>query len=127
MRTLRLLKDKERALLTALMMESLQATQLVESLNQVLVEEMDDGGMGSLRFHYSDSKSRHFAKRLIDREFVDSDGVPVRVAINLDEYGDIYDLDVWKVDFSPLRRFPVLSKKHDANSNQPCNKDIFRR
>jgi hypothetical protein len=32
--------------------------------------------------------------------------VPVSVALNLDEQGELYELDIWKMDFSPLQRIP---------------------
>ena len=42
-------------------------------------------------------------------EFTDLDGVPVSVALNLDSEGKLYELDLWKVDFSALRRWPQPS------------------
>ncbi|MGT2430711.1 DUF6984 family protein [Cupriavidus basilensis] len=39
-------------------------------------------------------------------EFFDEDGVAVIVTLSLDNYGDLYELDIWKTDFSPLRRLP---------------------
>jgi hypothetical protein len=110
MGTVRLLKDDERALITALIAGKPQAAQLLGSLSNSLVEEMDDGGMGSLRFCARDKRPRGLGEQLAEREFVDVDGIPITVAINLDDRGELYELDVWKVDFSPLKRFPVVTK-----------------
>lgn len=111
MGTVRLLRDDEKALLAALIEGAPQAKRLLSSLENAVVEEMDDGGMGSLRFCRSDTKeSQHLEDLLVEKEFVDSDGVPVMVAVNLDELGDLFELDIWKVDFSPLKRFPVINK-----------------
>ncbi|MFY3135430.1 DUF6984 family protein [Achromobacter xylosoxidans] len=115
MRTVRLLKNKERALLIALVMDHPHATKFVESLDRAFVEEMADGGMGSLRFYYFGQKSRSFSKKLIEREFIDSDGIPVFVVVNVDECGDIYELDMWKVDFSSLKRFPRAEENRGDN------------
>jgi hypothetical protein len=63
---------------------------------------MNDGGMGSLRF--VGSADRRFGKCIGEAEFDDLDGVPVSVALNVDQYGQLFELDLWKVDFSPLKR-----------------------
>lgn len=112
MDNMRQLKDNERALLTKLILSKPDSIHLLASLNNAIVEEMNDGGMGSLRFFIPGTKSRRFSKQLLEKEFVDTDGVPIMVAINLDEQGLLYELDIWKVDFSSLKRFPVY--EHDS-------------
>ena len=107
MGNMRQLKDDERALLTKLILSKPDSVYLLALLNNAIVEEMNDGGMGSLRFSIPGKKSRRFSKQLLEKEFVDTDGVPIMVAINLDEQGLLYELDIWKVDFSSLKRFPV--------------------
>jgi hypothetical protein len=32
--------------------------------------------------------------------------VLVSIAVNSDDRGELYEVDFWKVDFSPLRRYP---------------------
>lgn len=108
MGTVRSLKDDERTLLTALIAGKPQAAQLLGSIVSARVEEMNDGGMGSLRFCATDGRPRRLGMQLVEKEFIDSDGIPIMVAINLDEHGDLYELDIWKVDFSPLKQFPKL-------------------
>lgn len=105
----RLLRDDERALLVGMIHGIPQAQGLLSSLENAVVEEMNDGGMGSLRFcQLGTVAPRRLGALLAEREFVDSDGIPVMVAINLDDRGELFELDIWKVDFSPLRRFPVI-------------------
>ena len=77
-------------------------------VSQMFVEEMNDGGMKSLKF-ISLNKNRILGKKLAEIEFLDEDGVTVIATFNLDNYGDPYELDVWKTDFSPLRNFPTLT------------------
>lgn len=71
-----------------------------------LVEEMNDGGMGSLRF--VGSPDRRFGECVGEVEFDDADGVTVSLALNADQRGELFELDVWKVDFSPLQRIAAL-------------------
>ena len=73
------------------------------------VRAMDDGGMGSLAFAPF-AESRRFGRQAAACRFVDSDGVPVSAALNLDQEGKLFELDVWKVDFSPLRKWPAESE-----------------
>jgi hypothetical protein len=73
-----------------------------------LVEEMNDGGMGSLRF--VGSADRRLGECVGEAEFDDADGVVVSVALNVDQRGELFELDVWKVDFSPLQRIAALDE-----------------
>ncbi|MCK1651415.1 hypothetical protein IVA88_08165 [Bradyrhizobium sp. 149] len=73
-----------------------------------LVEEMNDGGMGSLLF--AGSADRRFGKCIGEAEFDDADGVLVSVALNVDQRGELFEVDLWKVDFSPLQRIAPLGE-----------------
>jgi hypothetical protein len=41
---------------------------------------------------------------------VDQDGVMVSITINTDQHGELYELDFWKTNFSPLSRYPEPSQ-----------------
>jgi hypothetical protein len=71
-----------------------------------LVDEMNDGGMGSLLF--VGAADRRFGRCIGECEFDDADGVLVSVALNLDQRDELFELDLWKVDFSPLQRIAAL-------------------
>ena len=77
-----------------------------------MVEEMADGEMGSLLFVVSNNANtkRQLGNVFAEGEFSDLDGVPVKFAVNLDTDGRLYELDLWRVDFGPLQRFPA---RHD--------------
>ena len=75
----------------------------------VLVEDMQDGGMGSVRFLATGAAQRHLGRAVAQAEYVDEDGVPVNITINVDRDGQLYEIDFWKVDFSPLKRYPRAS------------------
>ena len=77
-------------------------------LDELQVATMDDGGMGSLRLlvHGASSTERLYGKTVAEYEFTDSDGVKVLCALNVDQLGLPFELDVWKTDFRPLIRIP---------------------
>ena len=47
-----------------------------------------------------------FGKQVSELQFVDQDGIDVLVSLYVDTQGEIFELDVWKTDFSQLIRFP---------------------
>lgn len=73
------------------------------------VEEMDDGGMGSLKLSPQNTTSinRSFGSVAASCQFVDDDGTRVVATLYLDQHGVPLELDMWKVDFSPLIRIPT--------------------
>ena len=99
--------DPERRLL-ALLAE--QASDLEPGWHEgLLVSEMDDGGMGSLRLiarGASISEKRRFGTKVAELQFTDADGVEVLVTLNVDTDGQPLELDIWKTDFSPLIKVP---------------------
>ena len=110
MGVMRLLRNDEKALLEALIEDQPKAARFLRFLQHATVEEMNDGGMGSLRFCSDSNVNRKFGSVLVKRELVDKDGVPISIAVNIDNYGELFELDIWKVDFSPLKQFPSLEK-----------------
>jgi hypothetical protein len=75
------------------------------TLSSALVEDMQDGGMGSIRFLPS-GRSRHFGRVIAKAEYTDEDGVLVSIVINVDRENELYEVDFWKVNFEPLKRYP---------------------
>ncbi|WP_400192293.1 DUF6984 family protein [Hymenobacter sp. B81] len=71
------------------------------------VVDLDDGGMGSFQF-VSPKTERRFGRVLAETQYADADGVPVLASLYLDREGELYELDSWKVDYSPLRRIPLF-------------------
>jgi hypothetical protein len=79
---------------------------ILDSIEDAVVEELGDGGMGSLKFVDLLSSDQRFAKQLREATFADDDGVPVSITINLDQNNGLFELDIWKADNSSLKRFP---------------------
>ncbi len=77
---------------------------------EILVQTMDDGGMGSLLLFLgvTPTDDRHFGKEIAEFSFEDTDGILVSVALNIDNFGNLFELDVWKVNYSPTLAFPDL-------------------
>ena len=89
----------ERALIEALL-ELAGLSALADGLQ---VEALDDGGMGSLAFAPG---GRRLGGTVAECQFTDADGVLVCAALNVDADGKPLELDVWKVNFEPLVRWP---------------------
>jgi hypothetical protein len=76
----------------------------------LFVRQMDDGGMGSfliLQTNPIGKESRKFGRRASEYQFNDEDGVPVLVTLNLDENDELFEVDICKVDYSPVIKFKV--------------------
>ncbi len=69
---------------------------------------MNDGGMGSLLLFPKGiiKKNRLFGKCVSEYQFTDKDGVEVIASLNVDKNEELFELDVWKTDYSPLICFP---------------------
>jgi hypothetical protein len=102
----RKLREEEVDLITAMARHSSKSNEILRSLSDRLVEDMKDGGMGSLRFKDADNRERRLGKKIAEAEFTDEDGIPVSAVLNLDDNGELFELDIWKVDFSALKRYP---------------------
>jgi hypothetical protein len=104
----RLMSCDEKGVVAALLKSKGSPPNLIESLDDLLVTEMSDGGMGSLllRPKSSESAVRSFGQQFALGEFDDLDGVLVSIALNLDKSGNLFELDVWKVNFAPLLKWP---------------------
>lgn len=76
----------------------------------LLVCPMDDGEMGSL-YLFPQGKvieGRVLGEQISDFQFTDLDGVEVIASLNVDNNGNLFELDIWKTDFGKLLKFPDL-------------------
>jgi ABC-type uncharacterized transport system ATPase subunit len=106
----RFLKIEEKKFIANILQNIPDAEFFIEKLEILSVVDMKDGGMGSIKFisDNTKTKNRKFGSVLKAIEVLDLDGVPISVTLNLDENGELFELDVWKVDFSPLKKFPTV-------------------
>ena len=68
------------------------------SLKDLLVEPMNDGGMGSLKIG-ENHHLKKFGRMASDYLFKDTDGVAVIASLNLDSEVNLYELDVFKTNY----------------------------
>ena len=73
-----------------------QAEQLDRKLACALVEDMQDDGMGSIRFLSTGNNHPTSCKAIAEAEYID-DGVLVSIVLNGDDSGALSELDFWKV------------------------------
>jgi hypothetical protein len=103
---LRPLSSNERELVQALSVGVYSQSEIEHQFTHALVRDMSDGAMGSIRFANSSADKPAFGREAVEADYIDQDGVLVRIALNLDQQGDLFEVDFWKVDFSPLLRYP---------------------
>jgi hypothetical protein len=97
------LRQQEIALLAAILKDHYLAASL-STLDRV--RDLSDGGMGSIEFLGMTSSARRHARCVAEADYMDADGIPVSIAVNVDQDGRLFELDIWKVDFGKLRSYP---------------------
>ena len=75
---------------------------------KLIVYPMDDGEMGSLYLSLSTEMvtKRLFGEQISECHFLDRDGIDVIASLNVDKNGNLFELDIWKTDYSPLIKIP---------------------
>lgn len=101
------LSNGEKLLVAQMVRGTPFEARVLRDLPHAVVEDMADGGMGSIRFCSSKRAKRAFGHQISEASFVDDDGVVVSATLNVDQAGDLFELDLWKVDNSVLRRYPT--------------------
>ncbi len=74
----------------------------------LLVKPMNDGGMGSLYLFPNGVmlESRLFGRQVSEYFFKDEDGIDVITSLNVDKEGNLFELDIWKTNYSRLIKIP---------------------
>jgi len=55
------------------------------------------------------SRGEH-AVDLVEAEYKDADGRDVFITLTTNQYNELYELDIWKTDFSSLQHYPEPGK-----------------
>ena len=74
--------------------------------DELFAVDLTDGGMGSIRLTDKSDRPRKMSRELVTANYTDEDEIPVVISINLDQDGRLFEMDFWKVDYSPLQRYP---------------------
>lgn len=83
-------------------------------LDDYLVQPMEDGGMGSLTIipcQFINVIKRDDGPMVAEIHSFDKDQVEVIISLFLDTKNIPYELDIWKVDFSPLISLSAILRK----------------
>jgi|SRR6185312_8469871 len=96
------LRDDERAIIEKLLENTPCESKVLDDLARSAVRDMPDGGMGSIKF----GDGHSYGEQIAEGSFVDADGTPVSVTLSIDAGGELFELDVFKADGSPLIRYP---------------------
>ncbi len=107
--------EAERCLLAILINKAYNLSLPIDWLETLEVQQMDDGGMGSLRLltTAAPGTKRAFGRQASELVFEDVDGVKVIASLYLDSSEIPIELDLWKTDFSPLIRIPMNLRMKD--------------
>jgi len=119
---LRDLHKDELAVIRKMISRSGFEEEFEEQLARMKVQNMPDGGMGSLKFYNGRERSLlEYGGKIAEAAFRDADGVPVSVTLNVDQAGELFELDIFKADGSPLIHYPDLADlaiiERDAQGN----------
>ncbi len=103
----RSLRLDEKKLLAGFFSNNPRLRHLNAEIEAAKVRDMPDGGMGGIVF--LSEKEYSLGEVVLEGEYFDSDGVLVEIVLNANEVGGLYELDFWKTDFSPLKKYPIPS------------------
>jgi hypothetical protein len=106
---MRQLRKEEYDLIAYMLRDKPEFESFIDKdLKDSMVEEMNDGGMGSLKF-LSVSNVKSIMKDEVARiDLRDVDNIPLSITLNTNTDGEIYEMDVFKGDFSHLKKFPTI-------------------
>ena len=108
---LRELREDELGVIRKILSQTVGKPVLLDQLAAMKVQTMADGGMGSIRFYNGRTRSPlDYGEQIAEAAFQDADGVPVSITLSVDMTGDLFEMDVFKADFSPLIRYPDLDQ-----------------
>ena len=105
----RKLRSDEIALIQTLLAFG-QRDDLAAGLGNAEVQTIPGEEAGGLVFAPVGRDARKFGDVLATAEAEDSDGALITFALNLDGSGALYELDVWKDDFSRVISWPDPSR-----------------
>jgi len=106
---LRQLHDEELAMLRKMIEGTSLQAKIEPYIYGARVQDMPDGGMGSIKFHSGRPRSElEYGRQVAEAAFKDADGVAVSATLSVDKAGYPFELDIFKADGSPLVRYPDI-------------------
>jgi hypothetical protein len=106
---LRNLREEEIAIIKKMVAGTSLERKVDRQLTGLRVQNMPDGGMGSLKFHTGTPRlESEYGKQIAEASFQDADGIPVSATLSVDRAGRLFELDMFKANGAPLVRYPDL-------------------
>ena|SRR6266567_4538980 len=106
---LRELRDEELEIIKKMVSDTSFQEKITPHIYEMRVQDMPDGGMGSIKFYSGRPRSElEYGKQIAEAAFKDADGVPVSATLSVDKAGNLFELDIFKADGSPLVRYPDI-------------------
>jgi len=104
----RRLSESEKRLLRKIINSAQNIDFEEKEIEYLMVEPMEDGGMGSLKLipPGCENEKRIFGKQIAEFQFNDIDDIKVIASLNVDQNGHLFELDIWKTNFSKLIKYP---------------------
>lgn len=103
---MRQLREREKDLISFLL--SLKSLEI--DISNLAVEDYPKTNSNSIWFKGSKPMSqRKNQQSLVLATFLDNDNIPISVHLSVDSDGELYELDIWKVDFSEINTYPCIS------------------
>ena len=104
----RKLTKEEKILILQLLNKDAKKQFANVNIDDIEAEPMQDGGMGSIILWPKglEKGERKMGNAIAELQFKDKDGVLVSAALNIDKEGHLFELDIWKTDFSRLMQIP---------------------
>lgn len=107
---MRRLTENEFAVCAKLISNTRNSKKLMSQLETATIDLLPDGGMGSMRFViFGKEEGRKFGNKVAEAKALDSDGIPLFFSLLVDEEGNLFELEIWRVDFNEIRQFPGAS------------------
>lgn len=121
---MRLLTEGEARLLRDLLRRANLLHIYKDQIADWMVEDMDDGGMGSVRLHRREVliENTEMDRKVSELQFRDSDGVLVIASLILNIVGFPFEVDLLKVNSEPLQMIPEQDKFMDVEYTNVPNK-----
>jgi hypothetical protein len=104
---LRKLKSEEVGLITHMLNQVPNGDYFIKKLPSLMVTEINNGRMGRLRFLSETSQKRTMQKEVAHINLRDADDMSLSITLNLGTDGELYEFDIFKADFTPLKQFPL--------------------
>jgi hypothetical protein len=103
---MRKLRSEELTLIKAMAKGTSVENVVLAKLDDSEVVDLADGGMEIIRFVSEQGRLKSFGRKVAEFLYKDEDDIPVSLALNFDNDGGLFELDIFKADESTLVKYP---------------------